>query len=367
MKHLLLPVLFAVCLPGWGQEAEEKTSVIKIFHPDGKDAESFVRSQHVAVGSIGEMHEKDGVLVCKLHHPHYNYQDGGAFIETFDIIKPTDDQVVAAFKEHCDVLLIKSMERPGHWLVAGLEVLSPKEPHEDKLGGWLPASFSDESMDDGLLASSKYRHEGFVDDKLEDLKSNDPEVRRRALYFLGVIEPDTTEAAQVIDKLVEFMNSKEISDRTAAMFAIGTIGGQHAERYVPRIAELLESKNPRDQYAAIDAICKIGGREAQKHIPRIIELMQIESGLAYSIVYSLGELGGQAASALPALLDGLKAVDKNDRRNVEVIIIALGRIGPSDPKVIDALTPLLDHESEQVRQLSKRALSGRDCTRPAPE
>ncbi len=267
MKHLLLPVLFAACLPGWGQEPEDETFAIKIFHPDGKDAESFVRSRHVAVGRIGEMHEKDGVLVSKLHHPQYNFQYGGSFIETFDIIKPADDQVVAAFKERCDVLLIKSAEKPDHWQVAGLESLIPKKPQQDKLGDWLPASFRDESMDDELLHRSKYRYEGFVDDNLEQLKSEDPEVRRLALYFLGVIEPDATEATQVIDKLAEFMNSKEISDRSAAMNAIGGIGGQHAERYVPRIAELLESKDPHDQHAAIEAICKIGGREARKVHP----------------------------------------------------------------------------------------------------
>lgn len=365
---LLLPILFAVSLPGWGQEAEDETYTIKIIHPDGKDAESFVRSRHVAVGGVGDIHEKDGVMVCELHHPQYNFTYGGMFVETFKIIKPADDQNFARIKTSSDVLLIKSKEKAGHWEVAGLEAPYPKEAQQDKPSGWLPASFLANRMREEMFSHSKYRYKGFIDDSLEHLKNEDPEVRSRAMHLLGVIEPDNTEAAKVIDAIAGFINSKDKNDRSAAMDTLGEIGGQHAERHVPRMAELLDSKVPHDRWAAINAICMIGGREAQKHIARIVELMQDKPGPPpHGIVYSLGELGGQAASALPAILDALKAVDKNDRTNVEVIIIALGKIAPSDPKVIEALTPLLDHESQFVRQLSKRALDGRDFKRPAPE
>jgi|GEM_PF-3436127 len=365
---LLLPVLFAVGFPGWAKDAEDEIQAIRIFHPDGKEAASFVRSRHVAVGSLGDMKEQDGVLVCDLHHPHYNFTFGGAFIETFKVIKPTDDQVLANFTEYRDVLLIESTTKPGHWEVAGLKVLCPKDPQQDKAGVWLPASF--DHMDDAMLVSTNYRYEGFVKDNLEALKSEDAKTRSRAMFLLGVIDPGEDDAAKVIDVLAGLIGSDDPGDRSSAVSAVGEIGGQHAERYVPRIAELLDGKLKERsgvQIAAISAICQIGGKEAQKNIPRIIELMQNKPDLTHPSIYWLGEMGGQAASALPDLLDALKAVDKNDRNMVEVIIMAMGKIAPSDPKVIDALTPLLDHESSFVRELSKNALDGRYFERPAPE
>lgn len=366
---MLLPILLAVCLPVWGQEAEDETYTIKIFHPDGKDAESFVRSRHVVVGGLGKkVEEKDGVMVCKLHHPRYNFQHGSSFVETFKVIKPNDDQVVAEFKKQREVLLLKSMKKPGHWEVAGFQALYPKPRQQDKPSRWLPASFYDNRMNDEMFELSKYRYEALIDDNLIQLKNEDPEVRSRAMHLLGVIKPDDTDAAKVIDALAGLINSEDKDDRASAMHALGEIGGQHAQRYVPRIAKLLDSKIAGDRAEALSAICMIGGREAQKHIPRIIELMQTKPGPApHGIVYALGELGGQAASALPALLDVLKAVDKDDHNDVSNIIIALGKIGPSDPKVVNALTPLLDHENFSVRLLSQRALDGRYFKRPDPE
>ncbi|MFK7852185.1 MAG: HEAT repeat domain-containing protein [Akkermansiaceae bacterium] len=339
VPSLLLPILFAVCLPGWGQVSEEEARTIKIVHPDGKDADSFVRSRHVAVGSLGDIEEKDGVMLFDLHHPQYNFEYGGAFVELFKVMKPADDQVLASIKKHSDVLLIKSKAKPDHWEVAGVEAPYPKELQGGRPANWLSSSFLENRMREEMFYLAKYRYKGFVDDNLKKLKDRDPDTRSRSMGLLSVIKPDDADVTRVIDVIGELIKSEDESDRRAAAQAIGSIGGKDAKRYVSDIAEMLygnTDKRAQELREAILSVCRIGGPEAQKHIPRIIELMEYP-GLTHQCLYSLGEMGDQAVSAVPAILGQLTRVDKEGRRNIGVAMTSLRKIAPNDPKVIEAL------------------------------
>lgn len=344
------------------QEGEEEVRTLKIIHPEGKDAEAFVRSRHVAVGGIGEIHEKDGVMVMEIHHASYNFSPGGgAFITPFKVIRP-DEQVMAGIGKFDEVLFIKSKAKPDHWEVAGIMGTYPKAVDEKPPKGWLPAKFVEDRMSQNIFDLPQYRYQGFIDENLKRLKDEDASVRSLGMRMLGHIDPADDRAVMVIDAIAGFIESKDPVDRSAAVRSIGDIGGKHAARYIPRFAQMLEDDHS-EKADAIAAICRIGGPEAQKHLPRIVELMNAVEGFPHDYLYHLGQMGEEAAAALPAVLGLLESADKKNYGHMQRIIMTLGEIGPKNPKVVEALTPLLKHEIAYVRDLSKNALDGKFAKR----
>lgn len=347
-----------------GEQIEYSGSTIKIIHPAGSNAELFIRSHKVALGGLGEVTEKDGVMIADLHHPQFNYTSGGGaiFLAKFKLIKP-DDEILAGMKTHSEVLLIQSKDKADHWEVVGVELPIPVGFQEGKSDGWLPASFLKKRLEhDVMFGYPKLRYEGFIDENLKDLKNEDPKVRSMAMRMLNDIGPDDLDAVKVIDAIAPFIKSEIEDERNTAIYSISEIGGSHAERYIPLIAELLDSKVKEDRHYAIEAICQIGGAQAQKQLPGIIKVLK-DSGYTYNCIYKLGEMGDQAASVVPDLLEHMKEsekkiVDHHDAQYVGNIIAALGKIAPRDPRVIEALTPMTKFKDDHIAWHAKQALSG---------
>lgn len=300
------------------QELDPKQQVgIKIIHPDAKDAESFIRSHHVVIGVWGEFKVNDGDagVTGHLHYPVYNDSFDLTFMSTFNVLKPTNKEALAALSGRNSLLLIQSGEQAGWWEVAGFAAPLPDKPGRN----WLPTARSLDYSES--FTQKKYRYEHLIDENIALLDDADGQARARALGLLAQIGVDAAAAIKPIRKLLE---SKHESDRSGAIVALGSIGGQDAAAGIPRIIELL-SDDPKLKRVAIPCLASFGKR---------------------------------ATKALPLIIKTLKEADQDKAPEINYIIEALGRIEHRDPAVIEALTPYLKHRFGTVRVTAQKALQG---------
>src|SRR5206468_124672 len=73
-------------------------------------------------------------------------------------------------------------------------------------------------------------------------------------------------------------------------------------------------------------------------IPVLVELIRKNSLLSFDAAYALGNLGGEARSAVPALVKALRSEDQDE---VEIATFVLARIAP-DPAAEAAVPALIE-------------------------
>ncbi len=119
--------------------------------------------------------------------------------------------------------------------------------------------------------------------------------------------------------------------------------------------------NGDDAEARAAAITFLGERRYAPAVPRLTELLrQADPGTRYLAAKALGQLGDEAESALPALLEALRADDMFLRAGVTGALIEIG------PPAVPGLTQALFDPQSAVKRAACKALGKIGSERAVP-
>src|SRR5262249_22732193 len=148
-----------------------------------------------------------------------------------------------------------------------------------------------------------------------------PLMRWEALGILSKIGPVTD---AVVPAILEALRDGDAGDRRAAAIFLGEMG-RAAHQAIPDLRQRLEAPDPdvRVRIEAAFALWKVGG----PHKPAVRALVEAleDAQEAGSAAPRLGEMGPQAADAVPGLIRALNRRGSVDR---EAVAEALGKINP---------------------------------------
>jgi len=157
-----------------------------------------------------------------------------------------------------------------------------------------------------------------------------------------------TKDAEAFDVIVSVL-----SDRTgeegpkSAAYALASIG-REARAAVPGLMEAMKHRNYWVREAATQALAHVAGKDAIGHLLKSIK--QKDDFMKRDAAAALGELGREAAPAIPALIDLL---NYKDGRYAECArsgaAKALGHIGEPAKVALPALKAAMNDEDERVR------------------
>ncbi len=133
------------------------------------------------------------------------------------------------------------------------------------------------------------------------LDDPDATLRREALFALGAIGPD---AAAATDKIIEKLTDSDSDVAHAACYALSQIGTA-AQAALPALAKQMNSSDDFMRIAAVWTALKINPDDAklqEKAVPYLIKALTNERvHVRVEAAYTLGEMGGPAKAAVPAL------------------------------------------------------------------
>jgi HEAT repeat protein len=179
---------------------------------------------------------------------------------------------------------------------------------------------------------------GAVDALVEQLRSPLPRVRVRALVALGQIGAPAGQAAKAIAALLVDTN---VHVRRAAVRAFRDVHPDPAAA-IPPLMNVLQDADPAVKIGATDVLAELG----KPAVPALTRALG-HSATAYWACLALGEIGAEAAPAVPALQDLLET-----SKNVELrreAVLSLGAIGPPAAPAVRALVRALAAEDHGVR------------------
>lgn len=164
------------------------------------------------------------------------------------------------------------------------------------------------------------------------LADDDAEVRGRAAYALGQIGDKRKE---VVDGLARAAIDKDPAVRRAAFKAFRALKLPR-DVTMPLMAKILKNAAPEDALAAIHTLAS-AGKEA---VPFLCDCCQHE-GAAYWACLALGEIGPDAADAVPDLMK----LQQHEQPDVRLqAMVTLGEIGPAAKKALPGLTNALEND-----------------------
>jgi HEAT repeat protein len=187
---------------------------------------------------------------------------------------------------------------------------------------------------------------------LEQLESGDVKSRQLAARALGNIEYLEIEAE---DALVAALEDSEPGVRAAALAALVQTGAELPEGSIAKLAEFLSAQ---DADARADAVLALGqlGPQAAEALPAIeIALVDESSDIRHSAAWALGNMGEeQGARAVPPLTAVLETDPDADVRAQAAW--ALGQMGIAAEPAADALLAALEDPDEMVQLEAYEAL-----------
>ncbi len=182
---------------------------------------------------------------------------------------------------------------------------------------------------------------------VDELTSVDPGVRRQAVEKLGELGPDAGAAAP---ELIPLLIDDHAEVRMAATTALGDIGP-------PAIPALREALGDSDHVVRRGAAYSLGqmGSQAGSAVPALLETLRDEDdGRARSyIVWALGEIGVDASLAGPHLEKALEDPFPTVRR---MALQAQVKVGVAPEKAVARLSTALDDPHPEVRRAAVEAL-----------
>jgi HEAT repeat protein len=180
---------------------------------------------------------------------------------------------------------------------------------------------------------------------IKALESKTPGVSRNAIWALGRIGPEASEAAPALVAIVRkegFKGDQEARYRAA--MALGRLGRNAVPAMVAELENCQEEPHP-----FAESLIMLGSEA----VPEMLKVKDDYCGLT-TILYVLGELGPDAASAVPWLIGKLQR--PGAPWAWADVARTLGRIGPAAKDAVPALVAMLGDESPQLRREVAAAL-----------
>jgi HEAT repeat protein len=155
------------------------------------------------------------------------------------------------------------------------------------------------------------------------LEAGDARVRHRAAFALKRLGPN---ARSAMPALVKALKSPDVVVRRWAADALGQFGEADVRAAQPALIAALDDE---DRWVRTHAAAAIGplGDEAKEAVPKIVRLLW-DHGPGDGIAKSLGQIGPDAAIAVPPLAESLNVANPQIRAEIDV---ALDLIMPRAP------------------------------------
>ncbi|HMF17886.1 MAG TPA: HEAT repeat domain-containing protein [Gemmataceae bacterium] len=182
------------------------------------------------------------------------------------------------------------------------------------------------------------------------LQDKDSGVRSRAAAALGSFKAGDNE---VLDALQNALGDSSGKVRVQAAYALGNIG-LAAKKALPKLVEALHDSEVKVRLIAAQALWVLD-KQTQGVGVLAEALKNPDAEIRINAAMSLGRIGKEAKSAVPALALALSDSDSGVREHVAE---ALYNIGPEAREAVPALILALDHADAGFRARAAAALTG---------
>lgn len=176
------------------------------------------------------------------------------------------------------------------------------------------------------------------------LADSETSVRERAAYSLGQIGPD---ASAGVPNLIKALGDKEKSVRIMSAFALGRIA-RCEEQAVPALARLLTDPEERVRLSACTALGRFGARGAAAVPALVAALTDSSPSVRRDSILALAFIGEPSVAPLVAAL-------KDKQRKLDAMR-ALGRVGEKAKEGVPPLLEIAKDPDDSVRSLAIVAL-----------
>jgi HEAT repeat protein len=193
------------------------------------------------------------------------------------------------------------------------------------------------------------------------LDGSDQALRRRAIFALGAIGPPAAEAAPTLARILTADSDAEA--RHQAALALGKMAPASAAEAPALASALAEDREPTVRMNAALALFELGS-QARPAVPALIAALKSPANrtnvgtFPYTIqdmaALALGRATAGTTDGVPALCEALQSARTTAKRRS--IANALGQIGGAARDATPALQSLLEDDSPEVQQAAQDAL-----------
>jgi len=192
------------------------------------------------------------------------------------------------------------------------------------------------------------------------LKDREPQIRANCAQCLGEIGP---EAAPFVPLLVEMLRDTEDLNAQVATTALGRIGTAAAEAIPDLRRRWRTRRDPYEKTNAGYSLARVSPRDRPEVLESFLAVLRGESARipVLQAANGVGEIGPEAAAAVPLLRPLLASEDRATRITA---VMSLGKMGRAGGEAIPDLERLLRDPWDRLRERAKVAL---DAIRAAQE
>jgi HEAT repeat protein len=192
------------------------------------------------------------------------------------------------------------------------------------------------------------------------LKDPDTEVRRKAIFALGVVGSDSEDTVPALAAIM--VDDADFTLRIEASLALSKLG-KRSRPAVPALARALEDESPLVRMNAARTLLSLGG-EAREAIPALLAaikvpenegiLLPFDVSIQEVMIVALGRASVGTDEGVPALTETLEGAKTHGTRRATAR--ALGEIGVNARPAAPQLRALLDDRDPTVQAAAAAAL-----------